>query len=267
VKPVVAIGAPGAMGSAVAKRLHDHDVEVLTTLAGRSGETVQRAKAAGMTALSRGELARADIFLSIVPPGAATSVAEEIAGLCAESTHKPLYVDCNAINPNTAARVAKIVEHAGMRYADAGIIGGPPKRGYDGPTFYLSGEHAIDAVALRDFGLDCRVLGSGPFAATGAEDVLCRHHQGTDGARFSHGDRRVGRRRFRRLARRTRGKSADAARLVRTANSVDVRQSLSLGRGDGGNRRICGGAAGSRAHVPRCCRLTAASRANPESRT
>ena len=166
VKPVVAIIAPGAMGSAVARQLHDNGVEVLTALDGRSAGSVQRANAAGMTAVARAELVRANIFLSIVPPGAAISLAEEIAAEFAPFTHEPLYVDCNAINPKTAQRVANIVEQNGMDYADAGIIGGPPKRGYDGPVFYLSGEHASEAAVLRDFGLNCRVLDGGPFAAS-----------------------------------------------------------------------------------------------------
>src|SRR5207237_8448458 len=154
------------MGSAVARRLHENGLEVLTALDGRSGGSVQRANAAGMTTVERAELARADIFLSIVPPCHAISLAEEIAAEFAASTDKPLYVDCNAINPETARRVANIVEQNGMRYADAGIIGGPPKRGYDGPVFYLSGEHASEAAALRDFGLDCRLLDGNPFAAS-----------------------------------------------------------------------------------------------------
>jgi 3-hydroxyisobutyrate dehydrogenase-like beta-hydroxyacid dehydrogenase len=163
---IIATIAPGAMGSAVARRLHENGLQVLTSLNGRSAESVKRAQAAGMTDVPRAELARADIFLSIVPPGAAISLAEETARDFAGSAHKPLYVDCNAINPQTAQRVAAIVEHGGIRYADAGIIGGPPKRGYAGPIFYFSGEHAAETAALRDFGLDCRVLDSGPFAAS-----------------------------------------------------------------------------------------------------
>jgi len=154
------------MGSAVARRLHETGLEVLTALDGRSAGSVQRANAAGMTAVARAELVRANIFLSIVPPGAAISLAEEIAAEFAPSAHKPLYVDCNAINPETAQRVANIVEQNGMDYADAGIIGGPPRPEYDGPAFYLSGEHASEAAVLRDFGLNCRVLDGGPFAAS-----------------------------------------------------------------------------------------------------
>lgn len=164
--PSVAIIAPGAMGSAVARRLHENGLRVITSLQERSPESASRALNAGMADVARSELAQADILLSIVPPGSAIPLAEELAAEFARASRKPLYVDCNAINPQTAARVAQIVQSAGMKYVDAGIIGGPPRRGYDGPAFYLSGEHAGKILALRDFGLDCRVLTGGPFAAS-----------------------------------------------------------------------------------------------------
>ena len=44
---VVAVIAPGMMGAAVGKRLVDNGVKVLTSLRGRSAETMARAKAAG----------------------------------------------------------------------------------------------------------------------------------------------------------------------------------------------------------------------------
>ena len=42
--PVVAVIAPGQMGAAVGRRLTDHGLRVLTSLAGRSPATVQRAR-------------------------------------------------------------------------------------------------------------------------------------------------------------------------------------------------------------------------------
>lgn len=164
--PRVAIVAPGAMGSAVARRLHDNGVRVLTSLDGRSPESATRARAAGMIDVARPELAQTDMLLSIVPPGSAVALAEEMTKAFASATRKPIYVDCNAINPDTASRVANIIRAGGMNYVDAGIIGGPPRRGYDGPVFYLSGECASQILALRDFGLDCRALNGGPFAAS-----------------------------------------------------------------------------------------------------
>ncbi len=119
-----------------------------------------------MTAVELFELARANLFLSIVPPGVAVAVAEEIGRVFAAQSRKPLYIDCNAINPETAARVATTVRNGGMDYVDGGIIGGPPKRNYDGPVLYLSGDRAGDAAVLDDFGLKCRILERGAFAAS-----------------------------------------------------------------------------------------------------
>src|SRR5262245_15401992 len=58
--PVVAVIAPGMMGAGVGKRLVDNGVKVLTSLTGRSAETVARAKAAGMQAASDEEIAASD---------------------------------------------------------------------------------------------------------------------------------------------------------------------------------------------------------------
>lgn len=164
--PLVAIIAPGAMGSAVAQRLHDHGVGVITSLQGRSADSATRALNAGMVDIAPRELAEADILLSIVPPGSAIALAEEVTAAFAGAARKPVYADCNAINPRTAAQVADIIRAAEMHYVDGGIIGGPPRSGYDGPVLYLSGECASQILPLRDFGLNCRVLTGGPYAAS-----------------------------------------------------------------------------------------------------
>jgi 3-hydroxyisobutyrate dehydrogenase-like beta-hydroxyacid dehydrogenase len=158
VTATVAILAAGAMGSAIARRLSDNGVEVLTSLAGRSPRTAERARESGMIVVDLPELARAQMFLSIVPPGAAVSAAEEIVAAFDAESRKPLYVDCNAINPGTAACVATAVRNGGMEYVDGGIIGGPPKPGYGGPILYLSGVKAREAAVLGEFGLSCHVL-------------------------------------------------------------------------------------------------------------
>jgi 3-hydroxyisobutyrate dehydrogenase-like beta-hydroxyacid dehydrogenase len=41
--PVVAVIAPGAMGAPVGKRMVEHGLKVLTSLQGRSAETIARA--------------------------------------------------------------------------------------------------------------------------------------------------------------------------------------------------------------------------------
>src|SRR5262249_18949123 len=66
--PVVAVIAPGMMGAAVAGRLVENGVKVITSLAGRSPETVARAARHGLTSAGEEEIAAADFILSIVPP-------------------------------------------------------------------------------------------------------------------------------------------------------------------------------------------------------
>jgi len=163
---VVAVIAPGAMGAAVGKRLVDNGVKVLTSLAGRSRETQARAKAAGMVPAADEEIAGADFILSILPPGDALALAEHFAPALTASNTKPVYVDCNAINPKTVERVAAAIAPTECPFVDAGIIGQPPKPGDAGPRIYASGAAAPRFAALRDFGLDIRVLAGAPSAAS-----------------------------------------------------------------------------------------------------
>src|SRR5258707_1268506 len=157
-KPVVAVIAAGAMGSAVAKTLTDNGVEVLTSLAGRSAGSASRAREAGMRAVAEEEIAAADIFLSIVPPGDALALAQRFAPHLERSNRKPVYVDCNAVNPDTVARIAPVIEATGAPFVDAGIIGPPPKPG-NRTIFYASGADAPRINVLNDYGLEVRVLG------------------------------------------------------------------------------------------------------------
>jgi len=165
--PVVAIIAAGAMGAGVGGRLTAHGVRVLTSLAGRSAATAARAHEAGMVAASEQEIAAVDFVLSILPPGDALALAQHYAPLLAAGNTKPVYVDCNAINPATVERIAAVIAAAGCAFVDAGIIGPPPKGQEPGPRFYASGAAAPRFAALREYGLDVRVL-DGPLAAASA---------------------------------------------------------------------------------------------------
>jgi putative dehydrogenase len=165
--PVIAVIAPGAMGAAVGKRLVDNGAMVLTSLVGRSEETRARALAAGMTAARDDEIARADFILSILPPGDALALAQRFVPALTASNAKPVYVDCNAINPKTVERVAAAIAPTECPFVDAGIIGQPPKPGDAGPRIYASGAAAPRVASLRDYGLDIRVL-DGELSAASA---------------------------------------------------------------------------------------------------
>ena len=116
--PVVAVIAPGMMGAAVGKRLVDNGLKVLTSLKGRSADTTARAAAAGMVAASDEEISSSDYILSILPPGDAVSLAERFVPSLKAFNAKPIYVDCNAINPVTVERVAAAIA---PKFADVDV--------------------------------------------------------------------------------------------------------------------------------------------------
>ena len=165
---VVAVMAQGSMGAGVGKRLHESGAEVRTLLSGRSAASAGRAAAAGMQPMGgeRELLEGADFFLSILPPGEAENLARRLAPALTALAKKPVYVDCNAISPQTAERVAAIVEPTGAKFVDGGIIGGPPRPGYS-PAIYASGDAVGETAVLRDWGLDWRAIDGPVGAASG----------------------------------------------------------------------------------------------------
>jgi 3-hydroxyisobutyrate dehydrogenase-like beta-hydroxyacid dehydrogenase len=101
----------------------------------------------------------ADAFLSILPPARALDLAGDVA-VAVKSTRKPLlYVDCNAVSPETVKAIGAVVVAAGGRFVDAGIIGLPPKASGPQPRFYASGVDAGAFAELGPCGLDIRVIG------------------------------------------------------------------------------------------------------------
>jgi 3-hydroxyisobutyrate dehydrogenase-like beta-hydroxyacid dehydrogenase len=165
--PTVAIVAAGSMGSGVAQRLAEHKVTVLTSLAGRSEASNTRARNAGMQPVSDRELGEADIFLSIVPPGEALALAQRLAPVFTAANTKPVYVECNAVSPQTVNQIEKVVAATGCAFVGAGIIGPPPKSGSSNTKIYVSGPQAQDVSRLNDYGLIVRVL-EGPLTAASA---------------------------------------------------------------------------------------------------
>jgi L-threonate 2-dehydrogenase len=162
---VVAVMAQGSMGAGVGKRLNESGAEVRTLLGGRSAASAERARAAGMKPMAdeRALLEGADFFLSILPPGEAENLARRLAPALSALARKPVYVDCNAVSPQTATRIAAIIAPTGASFVDGGIIGGPPRPGYS-PGIYASGPAVAETAALRDWGLDWRVI-DGPIGA------------------------------------------------------------------------------------------------------
>jgi L-threonate 2-dehydrogenase len=164
----IAIIAAGEMGAGIARHLNERGARVLTSLTGRSPASTLRAERAGMTAMASDDdlLAQADFFLSVVPPGEALALAQRLKVALQRSARKPIYVDCNAVAPETAVRIGETISGTGSRYVDAGIIGGPPNGSYS-PKIYLSGESARDVERLSSYGLAFKAL-EGPIGAASA---------------------------------------------------------------------------------------------------
>jgi 3-hydroxyisobutyrate dehydrogenase-like beta-hydroxyacid dehydrogenase len=141
---------------------------VVWASAGRSASTRARAAAAGLEDL--GTLARAveeaEFVFSICPPHGALDLAEEIAELGFDG----LYVDGNAISPDTAREVGARVEAAHARFVDGGILGPAPVKA--GTTrFYLSGPKAKDVAALFKGSFVMAIALDGPVGAASSLKV------------------------------------------------------------------------------------------------
>ena len=156
--PTIGLLSPGDMGHAVGSVLRTNDLTVLTSLNGRSARSRALAAKAGIDdAGSVADLVReVDILLCILVPAAALDVAHEVAAALRATDSTVLYADCNAIAPRTVRTIGDTITAAGGQFADVGIIGPPPTR--PGTKFYASGPGAAELAALKDYGLDVRVL-------------------------------------------------------------------------------------------------------------
>ena len=156
----VAVIAMGEMGSGVAARLVERGAVVRTSLAGRSRASAERAKGAGVEIAPDDDVlvAGVDFVLSIVPPARAGDLARRLLPAIRAAGGQAIYVDCNAIAPQTVTAIAEPFQAAGVAFVDAGIVGGPPDpTGYN-PRIYASGPRAGDFARLTGLGLDIPVL-------------------------------------------------------------------------------------------------------------
>lgn len=155
----IAVVSMGEMGSGIAGRLVENGARVLTSFEGRSTASLNRARAAGVEIFDDAEMIeQAELFLSIVPPSAAGSTAQRFLPLIKRAEGKPMFLECNAIAPQTVLALSKPFAEQSLRFGDASIIGLIPKTGEIGPRLYMSGPVRLEADLLRSLGLDTRVL-------------------------------------------------------------------------------------------------------------
>src|SRR6266545_2831918 len=128
----VGILSPGEMGSGIGRVLHGHGMDVLTCLEGRSTLTRKRAEEAGFRDVPTiDDLVReSDMVLSVLVPSEAVPTAEAVAVAMRRTGATPVFVECNAVAPQTVLSIERTIRGAGASFIDAGIIGGPPRMDY-----------------------------------------------------------------------------------------------------------------------------------------
>lgn len=164
-KPTICVLHPGEMGSAVGRAARAGGARVLWSSTGRGEATRRRAAEAGLEDAGplAAALAAAEIALSVCPPHAALELARSVAA----HRFQGLFVDANAVSPETTRRVAAIVAGAGARFVDGGIVGPPPGPG-SSARLYLSGEDARRVAELFAGTPLSTVVLDGPVGAASA---------------------------------------------------------------------------------------------------
>ncbi|HLF76070.1 MAG TPA: DUF1932 domain-containing protein [Dehalococcoidia bacterium] len=176
----VGILSPGDMGSGIGLVLHANSLDVLTCLEGRSALSRLRAQEAGFRDVpSLDDLVReSDMILSVLVPAEATPIAESVAAAMRRTGATPVYVECNAIAPQTVLAIETTIRSAGATFIDAGIIGGPPRIGYS-PNFEASGPDTAPVEVLRNYGINVKVVGTRIGQASGLKMMYAASTKGT----------------------------------------------------------------------------------------
>jgi 3-hydroxyisobutyrate dehydrogenase-like beta-hydroxyacid dehydrogenase len=168
---------PGDMGGMVGASARANGLRVLWASEGRSAQTRERAAAAGLEdAKALAPLvATSQVIVSVCPPHAAVDLAREVAA----QGFSGIYVDGNAVSPQTGREIGRIVEKGGATFVDGGIIGPPPRK--RGTTrLYLSGEQAGTIARLLEQGpLEAIAIEGGPGAASALKMAYAAYTKGT----------------------------------------------------------------------------------------
>ncbi|MBH9553328.1 NAD(P)-dependent oxidoreductase [Inhella gelatinilytica] len=158
--------SPGEMGSALAQQLWSRGHAVAWASEGRSAASAARAQAQGLRDCgSLAQLcAQVDTLLVVAPPHAALDIATRVA----DCGFKGLYIEANAIAPDTLAEIVRCLQPGGARVLDAALVGPPPKAGQAAPTqLLLAGPDAAALAPLLETPvLLPTVLGAEPGAAS-----------------------------------------------------------------------------------------------------
>jgi 3-hydroxyisobutyrate dehydrogenase-like beta-hydroxyacid dehydrogenase len=169
------------MGAALGNILAHGGLDIITPLDGRSDLSCTRASESLMRDVGTVEaiVSEADIILSVLVPSKAEGVSKSVVNAMAATGKRPTFVDCNAIAPQTVARIAKRITAAGAMFIDAGIIGSPPKLGGRSTRIHCSGADTSAIEGLAAHGLDVRRVGPNVGQASGLKMIYAASTKGT----------------------------------------------------------------------------------------
>ena len=174
---IIGILHPGNMGVSVAVSIKAAGNEVLWASEGRSNATQRRAlKTELEDVFSVKKLCEnCSIIVSVCQPHVAEAVAAQVLG----HGFTGLYLDANAISPQTAGRIGKQVTSAGASLVDGGIIGGPAWE--PGNTWlYLSGSAAEELAGILKGGpLEIAAIGDEAGKASALKMCYAAYTKGT----------------------------------------------------------------------------------------
>ena len=176
----IGVMSMGDMGSGVASVLKQNGFNVITSLENRSNDSVIRAKENKITDIGslRNLVEKSDVILSILVPSYALNFAEEVSSILTDSKSKKIFVDCNAISPNTSETISNIIVESNGVFIDGGIIGGSPRSG-EKPRIYISGEYANLIQDLSSEDVEFINMNSDIGAASGLKMTYAAITKGT----------------------------------------------------------------------------------------
>jgi len=173
---------PGDMGQAVAMQLKAKGFTVCTALGKRSERSRKMAAEVGL--IDVGSIAKmtaeCDLIMSVMNPGAGLEFATEAAAAIKGQSNKPVFIDCNAVAPDTMFEIDKVIRAAGSRCLDGGIIGGPPRGGVK-TNLYVSGPGAADLKQLENEFLRVNILTEKLGDASAVKMCYSAFNKGTQG--------------------------------------------------------------------------------------
>ena len=173
---------PGEMGSSFGKLLCEAGFHVITTVEGRSPRTRRLCHEAGLNVVDslREVLERSDAVISLVSPGAALSVARDVAVNIDGSSRSLLYVDANSISPLTVTRISEVLSQVTIDFVDASIFGLASQLRQRG-TLYFSGPRAKELSGQFEPIMRVKVVGDVPGQASALKMIVSGIPKGLSG--------------------------------------------------------------------------------------